>query len=190
VLEICSSPKARSETVRVQVLGLLESAGIGFDALGERADRQRLAVALHGSLPAGAAAAEAGVPEASARNRSLDRRLTEGGWARRRRWSSPGRGRRGSRPDSQFPDCGIEERPVAVRISSPGAMRSSRSGKTEEYTDESAPSLKDKSVKGHGILRTRRLPVPRLRAHRLRAEQLDSPSRAWIRSSVGNLVHC
>ena len=179
----------------IQVLGLLESAGIEFDALwvsgltdGQWPQRVRpdpfLPVALQ---------RKAGIPEASAEaSLALDRQRTEGwlgaaeeavfSWARREddRELSP------SPLIAQLPE-GTVELPVFA------SFRDFifKSGKTENFTDEKAPALVNKSVRGGTRVLADQAACP-FRAyarHRLGAEALEAPEPGLDAMQRGQLLH-
>ena len=179
----------------VQVLGLLESAGIEFDALW-------VSGLTDGAWPQRAHAdpflpvmlqRQAGIPEAFAEpSLALDRRRTEGwlgaahevvfSWARREedRELSP------SPLIAQLPE-GIVELPFLVSYRD----LIFKNGKTETFTDEKAPLLANKSVRGGTRVLADQAACP-FRAyarHRLGAEALDAPEPGLDAMQRGQLLH-
>ena len=179
----------------VQVLGLLESAGIEFDALWvsgltDGAWPQR--VHADPFLPV-MLQRKAGIPEAFAEpSLALDRRRTEGwmgaadevvfSWARREedRELSP------SPLIAQVPDGNVD----LPRFESFRDLIFKKR-KTETYTDEKAPLLANKSVRGGTRVLADQAACP-FRAyarHRLGAEALDTPEPGLDAMQRGQLLH-
>ncbi len=179
----------------VQVLGLLESAGIEFDALWvsgltDGAWPQR--VHADPFLPV-MLQRKAGIPEAFAEpSLALDRRRTEGwmgaadevvfSWARREedRELSP------SPLIAQVPDGNVD----LPRFESFRDLIFKKR-KTETYTDEKAPLLANKSVRGGTRVLADQAACP-FRAyarHRLGAEALDAPEPGLDAMQRGQLLH-
>ncbi len=179
----------------VQVLGLLESAGIEFDALW-------VSGLTDGAWPQRAHAdpflpvmlqRQAGIPEAFAEpSLALDRRRTEGwlgaahevvfSWARREedRELSP------SPLIAQVPE-GIVDLPFLISYRD----LIFKNGKTETFTDEKAPLLANKSVRGGTRVLADQAACP-FRAyarHRLGAEALDAPEPGLDAMQRGQLLH-
>jgi len=179
----------------VQVLGLLEAAGIGFDALwvsGLTDDKWPLRAHPDPFLPV-QLQRKAGIPESAAETSlALDRRRTEGwlhaadevvlSWALREE-------DRDLLPSPLIAEiaAGVPEVPaVASHIDS-----IFRAGKIETYTDDKAPALRERAVTGGTRLLSDQAACP-FRAyahHRLRAERLDSPEPGLDALDRGNLVH-
>jgi probable DNA repair protein len=179
----------------VQVLELLESVGIEFDALWvsgltDGAWPQR----AHADpfLPA-ALQRKAGVPEASAEaSLALDRRRTEGwlgaagevvfSWARREedRELSP------SPLIAQLPE-GTVELPVFASY----RELIFNKGKTETFTDEKAPPLEVKTVRGgtRVLADQAACPFRAFARHRLGAEALEAPEPGPDAMARGSLLH-
>jgi probable DNA repair protein len=179
----------------VQVLGLLESAGIGFDALWvsgltDGAWPQR--VHAEPFLPV-ALQRKAGIPEASAEaSLALDRLRTEGwlgaaeevvfSWARREedRELSP------SPLIAQVP-AGTVDLPVFASYRD----LIFKSGKTETFTDETAPTLVNKAVRGgtRVLADQAACPFRAFARHRLGAEALVAPEPGLDAMQRGQLLH-
>ena len=187
--------RAGGNAAPVQVLGLLESAGIGFDALwvsgltdGQWPQRVRpdpfLPVALQ---------RQAGIPEASAEaSLALDRRRTEGwlGAAAEAVFSWPSREE--DRELSPSPlIAGVPEGGVEIPAFVSYSDLIFRSGKTETYTDEKAPPLADKVVRGGtGVLSDQAAcPFRAFARRRLGAKELEAPEPGLDAMDRGNLVH-
>ncbi len=179
----------------VQVLGLLESAGIEFDVLwvsgltdGQWPQRVRPDPFLPVPLQR-----KAGIPEASAEaSLALDRRRTEGwlgaadevvfSWARREedRELSP------SPLIAQVPEGSVE----LPRFASYRELIF-KAGRTETYTDENAPALTATAVKGGTRVLADQAACP-FRAyarHRLAAEALAAPEPGLDAMQRGQLLH-
>jgi len=179
----------------VQVLGLLESAGIEFGALwvsgltdGQWPQRAHpdpfLPVALQ---------RKAGVPQASAEaSLALDRRRTEGwlsaadevvfSWARREedRELSP------SPLIAQVPEGTVELPPFACY-----RELIFETGMTESFTDEKAPPLENKTVRGgtRVLADQAACPFRAFARHRLGADALDAPEPGLDAMQRGQLLH-
>jgi len=194
---LCADTEFQPEGVGapIQVLGLLESAGIEFDALwvsgltdGQWPQRVRPDPFLPVPLQR-----KAGIPEASAEESlALDRRRTEGwlgaadevvfSWARREedRELSP------SPLIAQVPDG-------TIKLPDFASYRDLifKSGKTETFTDEKAPSVTSATVKGGTRVLADQAACP-FRAyarHRLAAEALDAPEPGLDALQRGQLLH-
>lgn len=195
--QICSETLFQPEGAGapVLVLGLLESAGIGFDALwvsgltdGQWPQRLR----PHPFLPV-ALQRRAGIPEASAEaSLELDTRRTAGwlgaadevvfSWARREedRELSP------SPLIAQVPEATVE----LPRIASHRDLIF-ESAKTETFIDEKAPPLAHTDARGGtGVLADQAAcPFRAYARRRLGAEALDAPGPGPDAMARGNLVH-
>ncbi len=179
----------------VQVLGLLESAGIEFDALWvsgltDGAWPQR--VHADPFLPV-VLQRKAGIPQAFAEpSLALDRLRTEGwlgaaeevvfSWARREedRELSP------SPLIAQVPDGTVDLPPL---VSHRDLIF--KNGKTETFTDEKAPLLANRMVRGGTRVLADQAACP-FRAyarHRLGAEALDAPEPGLDAMQRGQLLH-
>ena len=179
----------------VQVLGLLESAGAGFDALwvsGLTDEQWPQRVRPDPFLPV-ALQKKAGIPEASAEaSLALDQRRTEGwlhaadevvfSWARREedRELSP------SPLIAQVP-----EGEVGLRSFDSWKELIFKNGRTETYTDEEAPPMTSKAARGGTRVLADQAACP-FRAyarHRLGAEALDAPEPGPDSMARGSLLH-
>jgi len=194
---LCNDTEFQPEGVGapIQVLGLLESAGIEFDALwvsgltdGQWPQRVRPDPFLPVPLQR-----KAGIPEASAEaSLALDKRRTEGwlgaadevvfSWSRREedRELSP------SPLIAQVP-----EGTVTLPVFASFRELIFKSGKTETFTDEKAPSLAATTVKGGTRVLADQAACP-FRAyarHRLAAEALDAPEPGLDAMQRGQLLH-
>jgi ATP-dependent helicase/nuclease subunit B len=179
----------------VQVLGILESAGIEFDALwvsgltdGQWPMRARpdpfLPVALQ---------KRAGIPEASAEaSLALDRLRTQGwlsaagevvfSWPRREE-------DRDLLPSPLI--AGVPEGAAVVPAYDSHRDLIFRKRKAETYTDETAPALADANVRGGSRVLADQAACP-FRAyarHRLRARELDAPEEGLDAMQRGILIH-
>jgi probable DNA repair protein len=179
----------------VQVLGLLESAGMEFDALwvSGLTDGQWPQHAHPDPFLPVQLQRKAGVPEASAETSlALDRRRTEGwlgaaeevvfSWARREedRELSP------SPLIAQLPE-GAVELPSFVSYKEIIFKK----GKTDTYADEEAPPITSKAIKGGtGVLSDQAAcPFRAFAHHRLGARALEAPEPGLDAMQRGNLVH-
>ena len=179
----------------VQVLGLLEAAGIGFDALwvsGLTDDAWPQRAHPDPFLPA-ALQRKAGVPEASAEaSLALDRRRTEGwlgaaqevvfSWARREedRELSP------SPLIAQLPEATVD-----LPLFASYRELIFNKGKTETFTDEKAPPLEIKTVRGgtRVLADQAACPFRAFARHRLGAEALEAPEPGPDAMARGSLLH-
>src|SRR5256885_9196164 len=179
----------------IQVLGLLESAGVEFDHLwvtGLTDDAWPLKSSPNPFLPL-AQQRKAGIPEASAETSlALDRRITDG-------WKQAA----GEVVFSHFtkeedrdvlPSPLIAELPEkAVEIPAFPKLRDVifASGKTETLQDRVAPAVREKQVRGGTRVLSDQAACP-FRAfarHRLHAEELEEPAEGLDASKRGKLVH-
>jgi len=179
----------------VQVLGLLESAGIGFDALwvsGLTDEQWPQRVRPDPFLPA-ALQRKAGIPESSAEaSLALDRRRTEGwlgaagevvfSWAR----SDADRALSPSPLIAQVPDGKLE---VPDFPSYRDLIFGQR--RTESFTDETAPAFAGRAVAGGtGVLSDQAAcPFRAWAHHRMQARALESPEPGLDAMERGNLLH-
>ncbi len=184
-----------SPEVPVRVLGILESAGMEFDALwvsGLTEEAWPLAARPNPFLPA-ALQKRAGIPEASAETSlALDRRLTEG-------WT-------GAAPEVIFShferdgDRRIAPSPLVARLPEGGVKvpvlpgyRDSifRSRKSELFSDETAPRVSQARVRGGTRVLADQAACP-FRAFarwRLGAEALEAPPEGPDAMARGLLLH-
>src|SRR5688572_3695233 len=195
--ETLFQPEAAAGEMRapVQVLGRLESVGIGFDALWVSGMTEG-AWPLHARpdpfLPVGLQK-KAGIPEAAAETSlALDRRITTGwaraadevifSWARREE-------DRDQLPSPLIAEFAEKELDLPVFLSHRELIFKSRS--TESYTDETAPPLKDKTVRGgtRVLANQAACPFRAFARHRLAAEQLKAPQLGLDASDRGRLLH-
>jgi probable DNA repair protein len=179
----------------VQVLGLLESAGIEFDALwvsGLTDGTWPQRVHADPFLPV-MLQRKAGIPEAFAEpSLELDRRRTAGwmgaadevvfSWSRREedRELSP------SPLIAQVPEGTVD---LAALVSHRDFIF--KNGRTETYTDEKAPLLANKAVRGGTRVLADQAACP-FRAyarHRLGAQPLDAPEPGLDAMQRGQLLH-
>jgi ATP-dependent helicase/nuclease subunit B len=179
----------------VQVLGLLESAGIGFDALwmsGLTDGQWPLRARPDPFLPV-ALQRKAGIPEAAAETALvLDRRLTEGwlaaadevvfSWPRREE-------DRDLLPSPLIAEV-VEAAVVVPAYDSYRDLIFNRR-KAETYTDETAPALADSSVRGgtRVLADQAASPFRAFARHRLRARELAAPEEGLDAMERGNLLH-
>ena len=179
----------------VQVLGLLESAGIGFDALwvGGLTDNQWPLRARPDPFLPVALQKRAGIPEASAEGAlELDRRLTDG-WlsaAQEVVFSWPRREEdRDLLPSPLI--AGVPERAIVVPACDSHRDLIFRKRKAETYTDETAPPLADASVRGgtRVLADQAACPFRAFARHRLRARELDAPEEGLDAMERGILIH-
>ncbi len=179
----------------VQVLGLLESAGLEFDALwvsGLTDDAWPLAARPNPFLPV-ALQKKAGIPEASAESAlALDRRLTAGwaGAADEVVFSWPRKD--GEREFTASPlIVGFAEE--SVEIPAYPRFRDAVFAKRarEDRTDEQAPAVEQKNVRGGTRVLADQAACPfRAFAHwRLGAEALKAPAPGPDALARGQLVH-
>jgi probable DNA repair protein len=179
----------------VQVLGRLESAGLGFDALwvsGLTESAWPLRARPEPFLPV-ALQRKAGIPASGAETSlALDRRVTEG-WAHAADeviFSWPRR----EEDRDLLPSPLLEEFPEgSVEPPSFASHRELifRSGRTETFTDEKAPTLKDKTVRGgtRVLANQAACPFRAFARHRLAAEALKAPQPGLDASDRGRLLH-
>jgi probable DNA repair protein len=195
--KICADTLFQPETpdTPIQVLGLLESAGVEFDHLwvtGLTDDAWPLKSSPNPFLPL-AQQRKAGIPDASAETSlALDRRITEG-------WKQ-------AAGEVVFSHCTKEQdRDVlpspliadlpekAVEIPAFSKLRDVifASRKTETLQDRVAPAVREKQVRGGTRVLSDQAACP-FRAfarHRLHAEQLEEPAEGLDASKRGKLVH-
>jgi ATP-dependent helicase/nuclease subunit B len=179
----------------VQVLGILESAGIEFDALwvsGLTDGQWPLRAHPDPFLPV-ALQRRAGIPEASAEaSLALDRRRTQGwlsaaqevvfSWSRREE-------DRDLSPSPLIAD--VPEGAVVVPAYDSHRDLIFKKRKAEIYTDETAPALADANVRGGARVLADQAACP-FRAyarHRLRARELDAPEEGLDAMERGILIH-
>src|SRR6266516_2250119 len=179
----------------IQVLGLLESAGVEFDHLwvtGLTDEAWPLKSSPNPFLPL-AQQRKAGIPEASAETSlALDRRITDG-------WKQAA----GEVVFSHFtkeedrdvlPSPLIADLPEkAVEIPAFSKLRDVifASRKTETLQDRVAPAVREKQVRGGTRVLSDQAACP-FRAfarHRLHAEELEEPAEGLDASKRGKLVH-
>jgi ATP-dependent helicase/nuclease subunit B len=195
--ETLFQPEAAAGEMRapVQVLGRLESAGIGFDALWVSGMTEG-AWPLHARpdpfLPVGLQK-KAGIPEAAAETSlALDRRVTAG-WAHAADevvFSWPRR----EEDRDQLPSPLIAEFPegkavVPSFVNYRDSLFDSRA--VEQFEDEKAPELEDKTVRGgtRVLANQAACPFRAFARHRLAAEQLKAPQLGLDASDRGRLLH-
>jgi len=195
--KICADTLFQPETpdTPIQVLGLLESAGVEFDHLwvaGLTDEAWPLKSSPNPFLPL-AQQRKAGVPQASAETSlALDRRITEG-------WKQAA----GEVVFSHFtkeedrdvlPSPLIADLPErAVEIPAFSKLREAifASRKTETLQDRVAPAVREKQVRGGTRVLSDQAACP-FRAfarHRLHAEELEEPAEGLDASKRGKLVH-
>jgi len=195
--KICAGTLFQPETpdTPIQVLGLLESAGVEFDHLwvsGLTDEAWPLKSSPNPFLPL-AQQRKAGIPEASAETSlALDRRITDG-------WKQAA----GEVVFSHFtkeedrdvlPSPLIAELPEkAVEIPAFPKLRDVifASGKTETLQDRVAPAVREKQIRGGTRVLSDQAACP-FRAfarHRLHAEELEEPAEGLDASKRGKLVH-
>src|SRR5437899_8603650 len=195
--KICADTLFQPETpdTPIQVLGLLESAGVEFDHLwvtGLTDEAWPPKSSPNPFLPL-AQQRKAGIPEASAETSlALDRRITDG-------WKQAA----GEVVFSHFtkeedrdvlPSPLIADLPEkAVEIPAFSKLRDVifASGKTETLQDRVAPAVREKQVRGGTRVLSDQAACP-FRAfarHRLPAEDLEAPAEGLDASKRGKLVH-
>ena len=194
---LCSETLFQPErgSAPVQVLGLLESAGVEFDALwvsGLTDDQWPLRARPNPFLPL-ALQRKAGIPEASADSAlALDRRITADwttaapevvfSWARREE-------DRDLLPSPLIAD--IPEGSPDVPSFASWREMIFKSAKTETFADEKAPALAGKTASGGTRVLSDQAACP-FRAyahHRLRAQALQAPEPGPDAMDRGLLVH-
>jgi probable DNA repair protein len=194
---ICADTIFQPETpdAPIQVLGLLESAGVGFDHLwvtGLTDDAWPLKSSPNPFLPL-AQQRKAGIPEASAETSlALDRRITDG-------WKQAA----GEVVFSHFtkeedrdvlPSPLIADLPEkAVEIPAFSKVRDVifASRKIETLQDRVAPAVREKQVRGGtGVLSDQAAcPFRAFARHRLAARELEEPAEGLDASKRGKLAH-
>jgi len=195
--KICADTLFQPETpdTPIQVLGLLESAGVEFDHLwvtGLTDEAWPLKSSPNPFLPL-AQQRKAGIPEASAETSlALDRRITDG-------WKQAA----GEVVFSHFtkeedrdvlPSPLIADLPErAVEIPAFSKLRDVifASRKTETLQDRVAPAVREKQVRGGTRVLSDQAACP-FRAfarHRLHAEELEEPAEGLDAAKRGKLVH-
>jgi probable DNA repair protein len=179
----------------VQVLGLLESAGLAFDALwvsGLTDGQWPQRVRPHPFVPV-ALQREAGIPEASAEaSLALDARRTEGwlaaadeavfSWARREE----------DRELSPSPlIAGVPEGVVDLPVFASYRASIFESAVTESYTDEKADPVASTAIRGgtRVLADQAACPFRAFARHRLAAEALDAPEPGLDAMQRGQLLH-
>jgi probable DNA repair protein len=195
--KICADTLFQPETpdTPIQVLGLLESAGVEFDHLwvtGLTDDAWPLKSSPNPFLPL-AQQRKAGIPEASAETSlALDRRITDG-------WKQAA----GEVVFSHFTkeeDRDVLPSPLIAGLPEKAvefpdfpklrdAMFASR--KTETLQDRVAPAVREKQVRGGTRVLSDQAACPfrAFASHRLSAKELEEPSDGLDLRKRGNLVH-
>jgi ATP-dependent helicase/nuclease subunit B len=195
--KICADTLFQPETpdTPVQVLGLLESAGVEFDHLwitGLTDEAWPVKSSANPFLPL-AQQHKAGVPEASAETSlALDRRITEG-------WKQAAgevvfshftkEEDRDVLPSPLIAD--IPEKPVEIPAFPKLRDVIFASRKAETLQDRVAPAVREKQVRGGTRVLSDQAACP-FRAfarHRLHAEELEEPAEGLDASKRGKLVH-
>ncbi|HTP63513.1 MAG TPA: PD-(D/E)XK nuclease family protein, partial [Burkholderiales bacterium] len=179
----------------VQVVGILESAGMEFDCLwvsGLKEESWPLKARPHAFLPV-ALQKKAGIPEATAETSlALDRRITEGwlGAAEEVVFSWPEKDEdRDLLPSPLIAEVPAENVVLPPFVSYRELLFSAR--KIESISDGKAPPIKDKTIRGGTRVLTDQAACP-FRAfarHRLGAEGLDAPSEGPDAMDRGILLH-
>ncbi len=194
---ICADTLFQPETpdAPVQVVGILESAGMEFDCLwlsGLTEEAWPLKARPNPFLPV-ALQKKAGIPEAAAETSlALDRRITEGwlGAADEVVFSWPEKdGDRDLLPSPLIADVSLGKLELPSSMSYRDVLFSSRV--LEFVEDEKAPNLHSKTVKGGTRVLADQAACP-FRAyarHRLAAEKLQAPSEGLDAMERGQLLH-
>ena len=184
-----------SPAAPVQVVGVLESAGLEFDCLwvsGLTEDAWPLKARAHPFLPV-ALQKKAGIPEAAAETSlALDRRLTEGwlGAALEVVLSWPEKdGDRDLLPSSLILDVPLGEIVLPAFPSYRDLLFASRA--LESIPDGKAPSVKEKNIRGgtRVLADQAACPFRAFARHRLGAEALEAPVEGPDAMARGQLLH-
>jgi ATP-dependent helicase/nuclease subunit B len=195
--KICADTLFQPETpdTPIQVLGLLESAGVEFDHLwvtGLTDEAWPLKSSPNPFLPL-AQQRKAGIPEASAETSlALDRRITEG-WKQAAGEAVFSHNTREEDRDV-LPSPLIADLPVKdIGVPAFPKFRDLifASKKLETIADRVAPAVREKQVRGGTKVLSDQAACP-FRAfarHRLHAEELDEPAEGLDASKRGKLVH-
>ena len=179
----------------VQVLGVLESAGLAFDHLwvsGMTEDAWPLAARPNPFLPA-ALQKKAGIPEAAAETSlELDRRITQG-WSEAATEVVFSHAEKDNERDltpspliSIFPAGRIEKHHAPAYRDLIHAA-----GRLESIVEGDAPALQDKAVKGgtRVLADQAACPFRAFARHRLGAQALESPAEGLDAAGRGQLLH-
>jgi probable DNA repair protein len=184
-----------SSAVPVQVVGVLESAGMEFDCLwvgGLTEENWPLKARPHPFLPV-ALQRKAGIPEAAPETSlALDRRITQGWLAAADEvvlsWPEKD-GDRDLLPSPLIADVAPGSVEVAGVSSYQDVLFQARN--LESFSDDNAPALREQEVRGGTRVLADQAACP-FRAfahHRLRAEALDAPSAGPDAMDRGILLH-
>src|SRR6266849_5556093 len=195
--KICADTLFQPETpdTPIQVLGLLESAGVEFDHLwvtGLTDEAWPLKTSPNPFLPL-AQQRKAGIPEASAETSlALDRRITDG-------WKQAA----GEVVFSHFTKeedrdvlpspliAGLPEKAVEIPAFSKLRDVIFASRKTETLQDRVAPAVREKQVRGGTRVLSDQAACPfrSFASHRLHAVEVEEPAEGLDASKRGKLVH-
>jgi len=179
----------------VQVVGVLESAGMTFDCLwvsGLAEEAWPLKARPHPFLPV-ALQKKAGIPEAAAETSlALDRRITEGwlGAAAEAVLSWPAKdGDRDLLPSPLIADVPMAELELPAFGSYRDLLHAARA--LERLADDKAPALKEKRIRGgtRVLADQAACPFRAFARHRLHAEALDAPAEGPDAMDRGSLLH-
>lgn len=194
---ICSDAVFQPESpdAPIQVLGVLESAGIEFDCLwvsGLTEENWPLNARPHPFLPV-ALQRKAGIPEAAAETSlALDRRITQGWLAAADEvllsWPEKD-GDRDLLPSPLIADVA----PGSVEVGELSGYQDVlfRARNTESLPDSEAPPLREQQVRGgtRVLADQAACPFRAFARHRLQAEALDAPSAGPDAMARGTLLH-
>ncbi len=185
----------KSPDAPIQVVGVLESAGMEFDCLwvsGLTEENWPLKARPHPFLPV-ALQRKAGIPEAAAETSlALDRRITQGwlGAADEVMLSWPEKdGDRDLLPSPLIADVALGSLDVVELSGYQDVLFQARS--TESLTDSEAPPLREPKVRGgtRVLADQAACPFRAFARHRLQAEALDAPSAGPDAMARGTLLH-
>lgn len=185
----------KSPDAPIQVVGVLESAGMEFDCLwvsGLTEENWPLKARPHPFLPV-ALQRKAGIPEAAAETSlALDRRITQGwlGAADEVMLSWPEKdGDRDLLPSPLIADVAPGPLDIVELSGYQDVLFQARS--TESLTDSEAPPLREPKVRGgtRVLADQAACPFRAFARHRLQAEALDAPSAGPDAMARGTLLH-
>lgn len=194
---ICSDALFQPESpdAPIQVVGVLESAGIEFDCLwvsGLTEENWPLAARPHPFLPV-ALQRKAGIPEAAAETSlALDRRITQGWLAAAGEvllsWAEKD-GDRNLLPSPLIAGAPLAKLELPSFQSYRDVLHASRS--LETFADDMAPSLKEKNIRGgtRVLADQAACPFRAFARHRLQAEALAAPCAGPDAMERGILLH-
>jgi probable DNA repair protein len=195
--KICADTQFQPETpdTPIQVLGLLESAGVEFDHLwvtGLTDEAWPLKSSPNPFLPL-ALQRKAGVPEASAdTSLALDRRITEG-WKQAAREVVFSHFTKEEDRDVLLSPLIADIAATTIEVPALQKFRDEifKSKKRETLQDHVAPAVRAKQIRGGTKVLSDQAACPfrAFASHRLSAKELEEPSEGLDASQRGNLVH-